>query len=104
MKAHCGYESPWTQRPGLHTIAAMSAPKSANPEVLALTKVDVARRQLQTAITLWFTNGDPVSVHTLAAAAHEIIHTVTKKRTPNRRPVVDSRSFTDEGRTALTRH
>jgi hypothetical protein len=63
----------------------MSAPESANPEILTLTKLDAARRQLHTAITLWFTNGDPVSIHTLAAAAYEIIHTATKKRMPDRR-------------------
>jgi hypothetical protein len=38
-----------------------------------------------TAIALWFTNGDPISIHALAATAYQIIHTVTKKRTPNRR-------------------
>jgi hypothetical protein len=48
---------------------------------LRLTKLDVARRQLQTAITLWFTDGDPVSIHTLAFAAYEIIHVISKKQT-----------------------
>ena len=35
---------------------------------LHVTKLDAARRQLETAITLWFHDGDPVSIHTLAAA------------------------------------
>jgi hypothetical protein len=79
----------------------MSAPE-ANPEVLTLTKLDAARRQLHTAIALWFTNGDPVSIYTLAAAAHEIIHTVTKKHIPNRRALLfDSDVLTDDGRTVF---
>ncbi len=42
--------------------------------VIQLTKLDVAQRQLRTAIELWFLDGDPVSIHTLVYAAHEIIH------------------------------
>jgi len=42
--------------------------------ILTVTKLDAARRQLNTAIELWFTDGDEVSIHTLAFAAHEIIH------------------------------
>jgi hypothetical protein len=77
----------------------MSAAESAKPEILELTKLDAARRQLHTAIALWFTNGDPVSIHTLAAAAYEIIHIVTKKRMPTRqRLLFDSLSFTDDER------
>lgn len=51
---------------------------------MTIGKLDAARRQLQTAITLWFNDGDPVSVHTLAFAAYEIIHSVSLKRNPNR--------------------
>ncbi|AHF94128.1 hypothetical protein OPIT5_06100 [Opitutaceae bacterium TAV5] len=40
---------------------------------LPVTKLDAAVRQLETAITLWFADGDPVSICTLSAAAHEII-------------------------------
>ncbi len=39
----------------------------------ALTKLDVARRQLAVAIRLFFDERDPVSVHTLAANAWEIV-------------------------------
>jgi hypothetical protein len=56
--------------------------------VLKISKVDAARRQLRTAITLWFTDGDPVAVHTLAFAAYEILHTVSKKRDPYRRDLL----------------
>jgi len=53
--------------------------------VLKVSKLDAGRRQLRTAITLWFTDGDPVSVHALAFAAYEIFHFVSKKRDPYRR-------------------
>jgi hypothetical protein len=41
---------------------------------IKITKLDAAVRQLRTAIRLWFSDGDPVAIHTLLAAAHEIIH------------------------------
>jgi hypothetical protein len=40
---------------------------------IAFTKLDAARRQINTAIWLWFNGADIVSIHTLAAAAHRII-------------------------------
>jgi len=43
-------------------------------EIISLTKFDAARRQLRTAIELWFNDGDPVSIYALVYAAHEIIH------------------------------
>jgi hypothetical protein len=55
---------------------------------LRIGKLDAARRQLETAIILWFTDGDPVAIHTLAFAAYEIIHVVSKKRDPNRRDLL----------------
>lgn len=39
-----------------------------------ITKLDAARRQLRTAIELWFSDADPVSIQALAYASHEIIH------------------------------
>jgi hypothetical protein len=36
-----------------------------------ITKQSAAKSQLETAILLWFNEGDPVSIHTLAVAAHE---------------------------------
>jgi hypothetical protein len=47
---------------------------------LAITKLDAARRQLETAIILWFHDADPVSVHTLAMAAHAILRAFNRKR------------------------
>ena len=43
------------------------------------TKLDSARRQLETAITLWFNDSDPVSIHTLTAASYEILRDLNKK-------------------------
>jgi hypothetical protein len=71
----------------------------AKPNVLTISKLDAARRQLQTAITLWFAGGDPVSIHTLAYAAYEIIHAVSKQRNPGRRDLLfDSALIKDQYR------
>jgi hypothetical protein len=56
--------------------------------VLKVSKIDAARRQLRTAITLWFVDGDPVAIHALAFAAYEIYHFVSKKRDPYRRDLL----------------
>ena len=45
-----------------------------------LTKLDVARRQLAVAIRLFFDGRDPVSVHTLASNAWEIVDVLCRKR------------------------
>lgn len=45
-----------------------------------ITKLDAARRQLCTAIELWFSDGDPISIHALAYASHEIIHRAYRRR------------------------
>ena len=50
---------------------------------LKIKKRDAAKRQLETALRLWFEGGDPVSIHTLAAASNEVIHRLgTKKGRP----------------------
>lgn len=46
---------------------------------LKIGKMDAAKRQLETAIHLWFFSGDPVSIHTLACAAHQILHDIGGK-------------------------
>jgi hypothetical protein len=43
-----------------------------------VTKLDAAARQLDTAITLYFQEGDPVPIHTLACAAHQVIHNINR--------------------------
>lgn len=66
---------------------------------IKIAKFDAARRQLRTAIALWFHDGDPVSVRTLAYAAYQIIHTISKKRDPSRRDLLfDSTLIKDEYR------
>ena len=52
----------------------------SDPDVLTVTKPDAARRQLRTAIELWFNDGDPVSIHVLAFSAYEIIHTLSRRK------------------------
>lgn len=53
----------------------------AAPDVtLKVSKTDAAKRQLEAAIRLWFYDGDPVSIHTLAAAAHQVVHDLGKAR------------------------
>lgn len=42
--------------------------------MLTVSKRSAAVRQLETAIKLWFTEGDPVAIHTLAVAAHDCLH------------------------------
>jgi hypothetical protein len=69
---------------------------------LKISKLDAARRQLRTAITLWFNDDDPVAIHALAFASYEILHAVSKKRDPNRRKLVfDSDLFPEEFRKEL---
>jgi hypothetical protein len=43
-------------------------------------KLDAACRQINTAISLWFSNGDTVSIHTLACSAYQIVHDINQKQ------------------------
>ena len=52
----------------------------ANNTTFKVSKTDAARRQLETAVRLWFFSGDPVAIHTLAAAAHQVLHDLGKKQ------------------------
>jgi hypothetical protein len=47
---------------------------------IKVTKFEAARSQLKTAITLWFNDGDPVSILSLAHGAHEILHRIYRNR------------------------
>lgn len=42
--------------------------------VVRVNKKDAAITQLEAAIFLWFHHGSPISIHTLAAAAHDCFH------------------------------
>ncbi len=56
---------------------------------LALDKLEVARRQLETAVEMYFAGGDPVSIHTLTMAAYEILDNYAKaKQLPRMNMVV----------------
>lgn len=68
-----------------------------------LTKIDVARRQLDTAISLWFGDADPVSTHTLACSAHEIVHGLNRHR-GGPELLFDSLWFKDEYRGQVIAH
>lgn len=46
---------------------------------LKLTKFDVAERQLNQAISLFFSGGDPVSIHTLAEAAAQVLYDIRSR-------------------------
>ena len=64
---------------------------------LQIPKIVAARSQLKTAIELWFADGDPVSLHTLACAAHQIIHDInTHQKGPDL--IFDSAIIKDERR------
>ena len=45
---------------------------------IKISKLDAARRQIDTAVRLYFDYGDPVSIHTLAAAGFEILRDLDK--------------------------
>jgi hypothetical protein len=47
---------------------------------LIVTKLDSAKRQFEAAIQLFFHNGDPVAIHTLTAAAHQVCHGIAQSR------------------------
>jgi hypothetical protein len=67
-------------------------------KILHLTKVGAAQSQLKTAIRLWFNDGDAASIHTLACAAYEIIHVVSKKRNRTKPLIFDTLSVKEEFR------
>jgi hypothetical protein len=70
---------------------------------ITVTKLDVARSQLNTAIQLWFEGADPISIHTLVAAAHEIIHSLFKRKGLSGL-FFDSPLIRDEFRSKLVSH
>ena len=55
-------------------------PDKLPDQKLLISKFDAGRRQLKTAIRLWFEDDDPVAIHTLAAAAYEILHNLSRRK------------------------
>ena len=49
-------------------------------DIVTVKKLEAAKRQLHTAITLWFADTDAVSVHTLACAAYQIVHDINDQK------------------------
>ena len=47
---------------------------------VSVTKLNAAERQLETAILLYFSDKDPVSIHTLCCAAYEVVHALNKRQ------------------------
>jgi len=45
-----------------------------------IAKLEASKRQLVTAVDLFFLNGDPISIHTLTSAAAQIIDDISKSR------------------------
>jgi hypothetical protein len=57
------------KRGSLH-LPELPAPRAG----VSLSKIDAARRQLETAILLYFRDGDAVSIHTLAAGGNSVVN------------------------------
>jgi hypothetical protein len=64
---------------------------------ILVSKFEAGRRQLTTAIRLWFQDDDPVSVHTLAAAAYEILHNLSRRK-GGRDLLFDSKAISEDYR------
>jgi hypothetical protein len=47
---------------------------------IKISKLEAAQLQLETAVRLYFQDGDPVSIHTLTCAAYNVIRDVNTKR------------------------
>jgi hypothetical protein len=74
-------------------------PHPGQTQTIRLTKLEAARRQLNTALELWFDDKDPVSIHVLAFSAYDVVHAVSKKRNPRRPDLLfDSDLIKDEFR------
>jgi hypothetical protein len=85
MKRTRGTPLSSTERASLQAFIVMSrlyraAHWTGWKETLKLTKMDAARRQFSAALELWFADGDPVAIHTLAAAAFEVVTQIAKHR------------------------
>ena len=46
---------------------------------IKISKLDAARRQLETALRLYFSEADPVSIHTLTSAAYQLLADINRR-------------------------
>jgi len=51
-----------------------------NEERSSVTKLEAAKRQLETGVRMFFEESDPIAIHTLVFAAHQILYDIGKKR------------------------
>ncbi len=65
---------------------------------ITISKLAAARRQLDCAIELWFRESDQISIHTLAAAAYQIIHDINQQRGPGKTLLYDLDMVVEEYR------
>jgi hypothetical protein len=68
-----------------------------------VSKLNASRRQLNTAIELWFEERDEISVHTLAAAAYQVIHDVNESSDTKAELLYNSIVIKDEHRSEAIR-
>ncbi len=47
---------------------------------ISISKLDAARRQLETSVRLYFSNEDPISIHTMASAAFAVLEDIGKSQ------------------------
>jgi hypothetical protein len=52
----------------------------AGKTTIKISKLDAARRQLETAVRLYFSEADPVSIHTLTSAAYQVLSDLNRVR------------------------
>jgi len=50
------------------------------PSEFQVSKLDAARRQMETAIRLYFSEADPISIHTLTSAAYDLLSGINRAR------------------------
>ena len=58
----------------------VQALRMSNNQKIKISKLEAAKRQLSTAISLWLRSDDPVSIHTLTTAALRILYDLGKKQ------------------------
>jgi hypothetical protein len=71
-------------------------------DAIKITKLDAARRQLKTAIRMWFADDDPVSIYALTYAAHEVLHTLHRGGGAKHGLVFDSSALNEAAQTSVT--
>ncbi len=70
--------------------------------IIKITKLEAAEYQIDKAIELWFDDDNPVSIHTLACSAHQIIHDINRKM-GERDLIYDSQIIKDEFRKEINK-